>query len=97
MFKCYCICFKVVNKQAHKYLDNMFITRNISRNLRSNGDAIALFMEKRSRCKSYGYKAFEICGPKLWNKLPVYIKKETKFLNFKKILKMYLFKQAFNA
>ena len=61
MFKSYCICFKVVNKQAPKYLDNMFITRNVSRNLRSNRDDITVFMEKRSRCKSYGHRAFEIC------------------------------------
>ena len=27
--KCYCICFKIVNKQAPKYLDNKFITRNV--------------------------------------------------------------------
>ena len=64
----------------------------MSRHLRSNRNARAVFMEKRSRCKS-----FEIYGPKLWNKLPVYIKKETKFPNFKKNLKTYLFKQAFNV
>ena len=84
MFKCYCICFKVVNMQAPKYLDNMFITRNVSRNLRSNRDAIAVFMEKRSRCKSYGDRAFEIYGPKLWNKLPVYIKKKQNSLILRK-------------
>ena len=71
MFKCYCICFKIVNKQAPKYLDNMFIFRNVSRNLRSNWDALAVFMEKRSRCKLDGDRAFEIHGPKLWNKLSV--------------------------
>ena len=86
MFKCYYICFKILNKQAPKYLDNMFITRNVSRNLRSNRDAIEEFVEKRSRCKLYGDRAFEICGPKLWNKLPLYIKKETRFPNFKNIL-----------
>ena len=74
MLKCCCICFKVVKKQAPKYLDNMFITRNVSRNFRSNRDDIAVFMEKRSRCKLYGDRAFEIYGPKLWNKLPVYIR-----------------------
>ena len=73
MFKCYCICFKVVKKQAPKYLDNMFITKNVSRNLRSNRDAIAVFIEN-SRCKSYGDRAFKIYGPKLpvykkWNKI----------------------------
>ena len=78
--------------QALKYLGNMFITQNVSRNLRSNRDTIAVFMEKRSRCKMYGDRAFEIYGPKHWNKIPVYIKKETKFPNFKKILKTYLFK-----
>ena len=45
MFKCYCICFKVVNKQAAKYLDNMFITRNVSRNLRLNRDDMTVFMK----------------------------------------------------
>ena len=54
-------------------------------------------MEKRSRCKSYGDRAFEIYGPKLRNKLPVYVKKGKKFPNFKKILKTYLFKRAFNV
>ena len=34
MFKCYCISFKIVNKQAPKYLDNLSITRNVSRKLR---------------------------------------------------------------
>ena len=76
MFKCYCICFKVVNKQAPKYLDNIFIIRNVSRNLRSNRDAITIFMKKRSKCKSYGDRAFEIYGLKLWNKLTICIKKK---------------------
>ena len=86
MFKCYCVCFKVVNKQAHKYLDNMFITRNVSGNLGSKRDAIAVVMKKRSRCKLYGDRTSEIYGPKLWNKLklPVYMKKETKFPNLRK-------------
>ena len=85
MFECYCICFKVVNKQAPEYLDNMFITRDVSRNLRSNRGDITVFMEKRSQYKSYDDRAFEIYGLKLWNKLPVYTKRETKFPNFKKI------------
>ena len=84
MFKCYCICFKVVNEQAPKYLDNMFITRNVSRNLRLNRGTVTVFMEKRSRCKSYGDKAFEIYGPNLWNKLPVYIKKKQNSLILRK-------------
>ena len=46
MFKCYCTYFKVVNKQAPKYFDNMFVMRNRSRNLRSNRDATAVFMER---------------------------------------------------
>ena len=47
MFKCFCICFKVVNKQAPKCLDNMFITRNVSRNLSLNRDDMTVFMEKK--------------------------------------------------
>ena len=83
-FKCYCICFKVVIRQAPKYLDNMFITRNISRNLRWNRDDITAFMKKISRCKSYGDRTFDIYGPKLWNKLPAYIKKKQNSLILRK-------------
>ena len=55
--------------------------------LESNRDDIAVFIENRDRCKSDGDRAFEIYGLKHWNKLPLYIKKETKFPNFKKKFK----------
>ena len=38
---------KVVHKQASNYMDDMFITRNESRNLRLNRDAITVFMEEK--------------------------------------------------
>ena len=46
MFKCHCICFKVVNEQDPKYIDNMFITRNVSSTLRFNRVDVTVFMEK---------------------------------------------------
>ena len=51
--------FTIVNKQAPKYLDNMFIPRNVSRYLRLIRDAITVFMETRSRYKWYDDRALK--------------------------------------
>ena len=41
-------------------------------------------------------RAFSICAPKLWNKLPTALKNELNFARFKRDLKTYLFRIAFN-
>ena len=49
---------------------------------------------KQVRCNSeYGRRAFSVAGPKLWNLLPEYIRKERDIEKFKGLLKTTLFKE----
>ena len=43
--------------------------------------------------KTYGDKAFSVCAPKLWNLLPLDLRKSPSLTGFKKELKTYLFRQ----
>ena len=49
----------------------------------------------RSRLKTYGDRAFSIAGPKLWNDLPLEIRKCASVATFKQSLKTFLFKLAY--
>ena len=46
--------------------------------------------------RSYGYRSFKVCAPKLWNSLPFYIKSSPLVDFFKRRLKTFLFKKAFS-
>ena len=46
--------------------------------------------------KNYGDRAFSMCGPKLWNKLPLELRQKCSVESFKKGLKTHLFKEAYN-
>ena len=48
------------------------------------------------KLKSYGSRAFSVCAPGLWNKLPLEIKSSTSVPEFKRRLKTHLFRQAFS-
>ena len=63
------------------------------RNLRSTGQN--LLVEPKARLKTYGDRAFSVCAPKLWNKLPEYMRNCDDLNVFKLDLKTYLFKKAF--
>ena len=47
------------------------------------------------RLKTYGDRAFSIAGPKLWNDLPLEIRKCASVATFKQSLKTFLFKLAY--
>ena len=53
------------------------------------------FSEKKNL--KIGEKAFEICGPILWNNLPCEIKTAVNTETFKKLMKMTYFKAVFNV
>ena len=43
--------------------------------------------------KTYGDKAFSVCAPKLWNSLPLDLRKSPSLTSFKKGLKTYIFRK----
>ena len=50
--------------------------------------------EPRTYCVSFGDRAFSTYAPKIWNKLPAYIK-NSQFEMFKVLLKTHLFQEAY--
>ena len=63
-------------------------------------------LSERSRCNrlvtksfnsAFGERAFTVCGPKLWNSIPSYLRTIEKINTFKEKLKTYLFKKCYNC
>ena len=51
----------------------------------------------RLRSKAYGDRPFSVVGPKLWNQLPPELRGVTSVYQFRKHLKTYLFKLAYDV
>jgi hypothetical protein len=77
---------------APEYLKDM-LHRNERRQLRSNSSAVQLIVPRTK--KNMGERSFAVCGPRLWNTLPVVLRNSDSHLNFKKGLKTFLFRQHF--
>ena len=93
-FKTLCVAHKCVYGTAPQYLQDMFKTKEISRYpLRSRSSL--QYEIPHTKCKTYGDRAFSVNGPKQWNNLPLEIKDNQDFKNFKKSLKTFLFKKVF--
>ena len=55
-------------------------------------ESVRTFILQIPRCNtSYGDRAFSVNSAKVWNTLPLHLKTETSVINFKKLLKTYLF------
>ena len=55
-------------------------------------ESVRTFNLQIPRCNtSYGDRAFSVNSAKVWNTLPLHLKTETSVINFKKLLKTYLF------
>lgn len=93
-YKILLLTFKSFHNLAPDYLNCLLHHYVPSRNLRSV-DSQALIVPK-SRLKNYGDRAFVHCAPVLWNRMPIELKLETDVGCFKKSLKTYLFKRAYN-
>ena len=80
---------------APSYLSDMLCYRTSTRTLSSTSqDFLAV---SRTYTKSYGDRAFSVAGPKLWNQLPLNIRKSSTVGQFKKELKTRLFNLAYDV
>ena len=86
------VFFKCLNGLAPPYLAELITVKenSCSCQLRSDG----CLQEKKTNNK-FGDRAFSICGPVLWNRLPKCMKEINSLDKFKKELKTHLFKEAF--
>ena len=93
-YKILLLTFKSFHNLAPDYLSCLLHHYVPSRNLRSvNRQELVV---PKSRLKNYGDRAFVHCAPVLWNRMPIELKLETDVGCFKKSLKTYLFKCAYN-
>ena len=94
VFKSLLLVFKALNGLGPRYLVELLQYQNLSRTLRSN--SLELLLQQKSNIKTYGNRAFSICAPRLWNSIPLDIRKSNSVSTFKKQLKTYLFRKFIN-
>ena len=94
-FKILLHVFKVINNNlSPTYLTDLITHQPVpSRSLRST-DSNLLFVPRTF--SAFGDRCFSVCGPRLWNALPPYIKDAEYSNQFKVLLKTYFFKQAYS-
>lgn len=90
IFKLMLLTFKSVNHMAPKYLADLLHAYIPRRTLRSSADHLRL-EEPRFRTDSYGGRAFSVCAPGLWNRIPLEVRESPSLDVFKSRLKTYLF------
>ena len=92
VFKILCITWQSLNKVAPPYIVDIVTPNAPKRTLRSvtNCD---LYVPKSRTC--YGDRAFSCAAPKLWNSIPVYIRKQSSLPLFKQKLKTLLFRNSY--
>ena len=87
--------FKFFEGTLPKYLSDSLKKYEPVRTLRSTNDN-KLVVPVRNM-KSFGERAFSFQVPRVWNKLPSVLKNCNSLVSFKKQLKTFLFKEAYNS
>ena len=90
MLKILLMVYKCLHDMAPPFLADTIKPRKTSRSLRST--TMEYLEEQRSRLVTYGDRSFNVAGPKLWNNLPLQIRKSSSIQSFKKEPKSHLFK-----
>jgi len=92
-YKINVMTYKAINNLAPKYIKDLLTIYEPRRTLRSASQG--LLVERSSNKKRTGDRAFAVCAPKLWNKLPLNVRACTSLDTFKTSLKTFLFQQAY--
>ncbi len=92
-FKVLLLVFKALNGKAPNYLAEMMQFKD-SLKTRSSKDKL-LLQVPRTKCSTFGDRAFSVYGPRHWNKLPKHIRESDSVDSFKSSLKTHLFTQYF--
>ena len=71
------------------HMEGCQLGRKSARSLRSNFQD--LLIQPTCKTKTYGDRAFSVCGPKIWNTVPLEIRQSSTVVLFKKKLKTFLF------
>ena len=92
-FKILMIVFKALNGQTPSYVTELLHIKSQThgRNLRSTQDTFMLQIPPYKTKVTLGDRSFLCAAPRLWNKLPLEIRKAPSLDNFKSKLKTHLF------
>ena len=93
MFKI--ILFKILHGLAPTYLQDLIKVKPPCRYQLRSDDKFFLAVPK-TKCKTFGDRAFYEAGPDLWNHLPLNLRNTNDLQKFKKDLKTHLFRLAFS-
>ena len=95
-FKILILTFQAIYGLAPEYLCDLIQIRELPNyNLRRSNE-IFLTVPSHESPNSIGDRAFKFAAPKLWNRLPKEIRHLDSLDNFKKQLKTYLFRLAYD-
>jgi hypothetical protein len=92
-YKTILITFKVLNKLAPPYIEELINPYTPTRQLRSASQN--LLSSHPYRLATYGGRSFAVRSPELWNALPPQLRKIDSLHVFKRSLKTHLFNIAF--
>ena len=92
-FKVLLLVFKSLSGKAPNYLAEMMQCKNTIKT-RSSKDK-PLLQAPRTKCSTFGDRAFSVYGPRHWSKLPKHIRERDSVDSFKSSLKTHLFTQYF--
>ena len=91
-YKVLILIFKSLNGLAPAYLEELIKRRPMKRTRADSNNDLVIPVIKH---KSFGGRSLGYGGPKLWNTLPKELKTCTNINTFKKLLKTFLFKEAY--
>ena len=92
--KILCIVYKALHNQAPKYLSDLLHYKTTDYNTRAE-DRLDLVVPKIAKTGNNEDRAFEVCGPKLWNRTPTDIRASESFEVFKGKIKTFFFREAY--
>ena len=83
VFKIFLLVYKSLNAKTPSYLSDLLTYRRSSYSLRSvrKGDLV----EPSSKMRTYGDRSFAVCAPRLWNFLPLSIRRSSSVDIFKNL------------
>ena len=87
------LTYKALNDLSPEYISGLLSKPKYTRYVRSQSQH--LLSVPKSSTVTYGDRAFSVCAPKLWNKLPFQLRMSTNIQAFKSGLKTMLFKMAY--
>jgi hypothetical protein len=95
IYKTAILIHNILKNNEPAYLRELLIKPKNVRNTRSSSDESLLFVP-RKQLITYGDRSFEYFGPFTWNNIPRFIREISSTPIFKRELKTYLFRKAYD-